>query len=105
MEATAWSNNSMAEEWEDGGGWAVDDLDDPTSRHELSADGALGEEYRAMKAAKADMLVLHPLPRVDEISTEVDSDPRAAYFEQMENGMYMRMAILALVLGADLTQL
>ena len=35
MEATAWSNNSMAEEWEDGGGWAVDDLDDPTSRHEL----------------------------------------------------------------------
>ena len=43
----------MAEEWEDGGGWAVDDLDDPTSRHELSADGALGEEYRAMKAAKA----------------------------------------------------
>ncbi len=53
MEATAWSNNSMAEEWEDGGGWAVDDLDDPTSRHELSADGALGEEYRAMKAAKA----------------------------------------------------
>lgn len=46
-----------------------------------------------------DMIVLHPLPRVDEISTEVDSDPRAAYFRQMENGMYVRMALLALVLG------
>lgn len=45
------------------------------------------------------MIVLHPLPRVDEISTEIDSDPRAAYFRQMENGMYVRMAILALLLG------
>ena len=45
------------------------------------------------------MIVLHPLPRVDEIATEVDSDPRAAYFRQMENGMFVRMAILALVLG------
>lgn len=48
---------------------------------------------------KADMRILHPLPRVDEIDTEVDSDPRAAYFRQMENGMYVRMALLALVLG------
>jgi aspartate carbamoyltransferase catalytic subunit len=46
-----------------------------------------------------DMIVLHPLPRVDEISTDVDSDPRAAYFRQMENGMYVRMAILALIMG------
>lgn len=45
------------------------------------------------------MRILHPLPRVDEIDTEVDSDPRAAYFRQMENGMYVRMALLALVLG------
>ena len=58
-----------------------------------------------MQAAKKDMLVLHPLPRVDEIATEVDSDPRAAYFVQMENGMYVRMALLALVCGADLSQL
>ena len=48
---------------------------------------------------KVDMRILHPLPRVDEIDTEVDSDPRAAYFRQMENGMYVRMALLALVLG------
>jgi aspartate carbamoyltransferase len=49
--------------------------------------------------APADMIVLHPLPRVDEIDTNVDDDPRAAYFRQMANGMYVRMAILALVLG------
>jgi aspartate carbamoyltransferase len=47
-----------------------------------------------MKKAKTDMVVMHPLPRVKEIAAEVDSDPRAAYFRQMENGMYMRMAIL-----------
>lgn len=42
---------------------------------------------------------MHPLPRVNEIDEEVDKDPRAAYFRQMENGMYVRMALLALVLG------
>jgi aspartate carbamoyltransferase len=52
-----------------------------------------------MQSAPKDMIVLHPLPRVDEISTDIDSDPRAAYFRQMENGMYVRMALLALVLG------
>jgi carbamoyl-phosphate synthase/aspartate carbamoyltransferase/dihydroorotase len=52
-----------------------------------------------MALAPPRMIVMHPLPRVDEICTEVDSDPRAAYFRQMENGMYVRMAILALVLG------
>mmetsp|Transcript_13292 Transcript_13292/g.29312 ORF Transcript_13292/g.29312 Transcript_13292/m.29312 type:complete len:197 (-) Transcript_13292:584-1174(-) len=45
-----------------------------------------------------DMVVMHPLPRVDEISTDVDDDPRAAYFRQMENGMFVRMAILSLIL-------
>lgn len=40
------------------------------------------------------MIIMHPLPRVDEISTEVDADPRAAYFRQMKNGMYVRMALL-----------
>jgi hypothetical protein len=45
------------------------------------------------------MMVLHPLPRVDEISTDIDHDPRAAYFRQMENGMYVRMAILSLLLN------
>lgn len=51
--------------------------------------------------APARMIVMHALPRVDEISTDVDSDRRAVYFRQMENGMYVRMAILSLVLGAD----
>jgi aspartate carbamoyltransferase catalytic subunit len=45
------------------------------------------------------MIVMHPLPRVGEIATEVDDDPRAAYFRQMEYGMYVRMALLSLVLG------
>lgn len=42
---------------------------------------------------------MHPLPRVDEISSELDHDDRAAYFRQAENGMYVRMALLAAVLG------
>ena len=49
--------------------------------------------------AKSDMIVMHPFPRVGEIHYDVDSDPRAAYFRQMENGMYVRMALLAAVLG------
>lgn len=47
-----------------------------------------------MKLAKKNMIVMHPLPRLTELSTDMDSDPRSAYFRQMENGMYMRMAIL-----------
>ena len=46
-----------------------------------------------------DMVLLHPLPRIDEIDTQVDSDPRAAYFRQVENGMLIRMALLSLLLG------
>ena len=49
--------------------------------------------------AKQRMIVMHPLPRVGEISMEVDDDPRAAYFRQMEYGLYVRMALLAMVLG------
>jgi len=52
-----------------------------------------------MDIAPKEMIVMHPLPRVGEITEEVDSDPRAAYFRQMENGMFVRMALLALVLG------
>ena len=52
-----------------------------------------------MKAAKERMIVMHPLPRVNEISMELDDDPRAAYFRQMEYGLYIRMALLAMVLG------
>jgi aspartate carbamoyltransferase catalytic subunit len=52
-----------------------------------------------MNGAKEEMIVMHPLPRVGEISMEVDQDPRAAYFRQMEYGLYVRMALLAMVLG------
>ena len=47
-----------------------------------------------LKAAKPDMIVLHPLPRVNEISVAVDDDPRACYFKQVQNGKYMRMALI-----------
>lgn len=68
------------------------------------------EEYEAVKGsyvispetlarAKSDMVLMHPLPRVGEISEAVDRDPRAAYFRQVEYGMYVRMALLAMVLG------
>jgi aspartate carbamoyltransferase len=49
--------------------------------------------------AKRNMIIMHPLPRVGEISMEVDDDSRAAYFRQMEYGLYVRMAVLAMVLG------
>ena len=49
--------------------------------------------------AKSSTIIMHPLPRVDEISTDVDTDPRACYFRQMEYGMFVRMALLVLVLG------
>jgi aspartate carbamoyltransferase len=52
-----------------------------------------------MKSAKQQMIVMHPLPRVNEISIDFDDDPRAAYFRQMEYGLYVRMALLAMVLG------
>ncbi len=52
-----------------------------------------------MMRAKKDLAVMHPLPRVNEISMEVDSDPRAAYFKQAKYGMYVRMALIASLLG------
>ena len=53
-----------------------------------------------MRLAKQRMIVLHPLPRVNEISPEVDEDPRAAYFKQVKFGMYARMALMAKLIGA-----
>ncbi|MFN2162502.1 MAG: aspartate carbamoyltransferase, partial [Candidatus Promineifilaceae bacterium] len=52
-----------------------------------------------MEEAKEKMVVMHPLPRVGEIHYAVDQDPRAAYFRQVQNGMFIRMALLAAVLG------
>lgn len=58
-----------------------------------------------MMRAKKRSIVLHPLPRLNEISREIDSDPRAAYFRQAEYGMYIRMALLAMVVGGRNTAL
>ena len=55
-----------------------------------------------MEHAKEDMLVLHPLPRVNEISTDVDDDERAVYFKQATYGMYVRMALIIKLLGLDI---
>jgi len=52
-----------------------------------------------LQAAKKDMIIMHPLPRVNEIKTEVDADPRAAYFRQAHNGRFIRMALILSLLG------
>jgi aspartate carbamoyltransferase catalytic subunit len=56
-------------------------------------------DLKTLKNAKKDMIILHPLPRLDEIAAEVDSTPQARYFQQVWNGIVVRMALLALVLG------
>ena len=56
-------------------------------------------DTKKMDLAKEKMAVLHPLPRVNEISVAVDDDPRAAYFRQTLNGKYMRMALILMLLG------
>jgi aspartate carbamoyltransferase len=72
-------------------------FEDPTAYDNVK--GAYVITPEVLSRAKQDMCVMHPLPRVNEISVECDTDPRAAYFRQMEYGMYVRMALLALVLG------
>jgi len=54
-----------------------------------------------MQNAKPDMAILHPLPRVNEIALEVDDDPRAAYFDQVQNGVYVRMALMMTLLEVE----
>ena len=54
-----------------------------------------------MDLAPEKMLVLHPLPRVNEISVEVDNDPRASYFKQAQYGVYIRMALILTLLGLE----
>jgi len=58
-------------------------------------------DMEKLETAKKDMIILHPLPRVNEISVEVDSDPRAAYFKQAKFGMYVRMALIMKLLGVE----
>jgi aspartate carbamoyltransferase catalytic subunit len=67
--------------------------------------GAYRLDAEALKDAKDGMIVMHPLPRVDEISPDVDATPHARYFQQAFNGVPVRMALLALVLGADLEEI
>jgi aspartate carbamoyltransferase catalytic subunit len=62
--------------------------------------GAYKIDLKTIKTAKNDMIILHPLPRVDEIAPEVDNTLQARYFQQVGNGVVVRMALLALVLGA-----
>ncbi|MCE7860546.1 MAG: aspartate carbamoyltransferase [Chloroflexi bacterium CFX2] len=72
-------------------------FEDPVDYEKVK--GAYVIDPAMMKAAKREMIVMHPLPRVTEISMDFDDDPRAAYFRQMEYGLYVRMALLAMVLG------
>ena len=72
-------------------------FEDPADYEKVK--GAYVIDPAIMKAAKKEMIVMHPLPRVGEISVDFDDDPRAAYFRQMEYGLYVRMALLAMVLG------
>jgi len=72
-------------------------FEDPAEYEKVK--GAYVIDPAVMKPAKKDMIVMHPLPRVTEISMDFDDDPRAAYFRQMEYGLYVRMALLAMVLG------
>ena len=58
-------------------------------------------DKQKMKLAREDMYVLHPLPRVNEISVEVDQDPRAAYFRQVQYGVYVRMALIMTLLEVE----
>ena len=72
-------------------------FEDPADYEKVAGSFVVNPEI--MQAAKEQMIVMHPLPRVGEISPDFDKDPRAAYFRQMEYGLYVRMALLAMVLG------
>ena len=58
-------------------------------------------DLKKLEKSKSDLIVMHPLPRVNEITTEVDDDPRAKYFDQVQNGRFMRMALILKMLGLE----
>jgi len=68
----------------------------------LAAKGVYVVDRNLLRAMRSDSIVMHPLPRVDEITIDVDADPRAAYFRQAQNGLFIRMALLAACLGRDI---
>jgi len=72
----------------------------PDPAEYMKVKGSYKIDLELLKKAKKDMIILHPLPRVDEIASEVDGTPHARYFQQVWNGIVMRMALLALILGA-----
>jgi aspartate carbamoyltransferase catalytic subunit len=72
----------------------------PDAAEYAKVKGTYKIDLKTLKNAKKDMIILHPLPRVDEIAAEVDSTPQARYFQQVWNGVVVRMALLSLVLGA-----
>ena len=72
----------------------------PDPAEYMKVKGSYKIDLELLKKAKKDMIILHPLPRVDEIASEVDGTPHARYFQQVWNGIVTRMALLALILGA-----
>lgn len=71
----------------------------PTQEDYLRFKGCYVVDKGTLRLMRDKAIIMHPLPRVDEIAGEVDSDPRAAYFRQAENGLYIRMALLKMILG------
>lgn len=72
----------------------------PDAAEYAKVKGTYKIDLKTLKNAKKDLIILHPLPRVDEIAAEVDATPQARYFQQVGNGVVMRMALLSLVLDA-----
>lgn len=72
----------------------------PDAAEYAKVKGVYKVDLKTLKYAKKDLIILHPLPRVDEIAPEVDTTPQARYFQQVWNGIVVRMALLSLVLGA-----
>jgi aspartate carbamoyltransferase catalytic subunit len=72
----------------------------PDAAEYAEVKGSYKIDLEALKEAQKDLIILHPLPRVDEIAAEVDNTPYARYFQQVWNGIVVRMALLALILGA-----
>lgn len=72
----------------------------PDAAEYAKVKGAYKIDLKILKGSKKDLIILHPLPRVDEIASEVDASPQARYFQQVWNGIVVRMGLLSLVLGA-----
>jgi aspartate carbamoyltransferase catalytic subunit len=72
----------------------------PDPAEYIKVKGSYKIDLKTLSEAKKDLIILHPLPRVDEIAAEVDNTPYARYFQQVWNGIVTRMALLALILGA-----